>query len=261
MSDNMIYYNGSIVEFSGVNSGYVVSEEDKGYFFIKLEKNKWNVVVIENIKDEETIKKLNFVRVKANTSKINSYYIDLLMNEFPNCNQIMTDAQVFDLMIHNSLPLGDKHIRAEGSYIVDKGGVIVDRRYRVGEIIYIDGVRYKVSEDSNGEGYIELEDTEGYEVVDEGARRVVEKTHPIQYDATEANFTALSSIYFDYFNGGGQDRDKLVVSNSGDIVRRLEAISSNIRYWECFDFVPGYRVEVTPTQKESYIGEVELRSR
>mgnify|MGYP000899228135 FL=1 len=72
-------------------------------------------------------------------------------------------------------------------------------------------------------------------------------------------------MFFDYTNGqyDGEGDGGTIISNNKHVERRLRASKmSEIRYWECVDFVPGYRSKtVTSPSGTIKIAEEKISSR
>lgn len=253
-SDWTVNYNGDTVKFKDINSGYRIIENDTGVFFLKKGTDRWEVVKVSNINSPDNVKKINYVISKANTTQINDYFMTLLKKEFPNSVSYEDDAAIYSFLKFTSSFYDDEDVDRD-VYVSEYEAVIVnERKYRVGSTVYKDGQKYLVRKEPNGEGYLELilpESGAGY-TIKKGGRRIEERVHYINYlDQTGYLSPSFSSIYADYNNQNRMINDKYtVVDFNGTIERRLKASKiSEIRYWECFDFSPGYKTKVVASKE------------
>jgi len=244
----LVNYNGNNVNIKDVKSGYVI-RDDTGIFFMEIDEDLWEVIRVADIYNPENIKKINYVISKANTKQINEYFMYLLSREFPDSGTYEDTYSVYQILKSTSGFYDGRQDIGE-AYVSEYESVIVDgRRYRVGEAVYKNGQKYEVKSDSNGEGYLELvvEGDGGGFNIEGGQRRVVEEVHNIDYSIQRGYLSPfLSDIYADYNNlKWSSSSGYTVLDFDGIIERRLKASKlSEVRYWERFDFSPGYKTKV-----------------
>ena len=269
----IINHDGLIVDYKDVTEGVLNYPDGERLYFAKIGDDEWKTLLFTryDIADPYVIERINYAHSKAGTNKVNRYFVEILSNEFPWKASTETDQDMLAVFKLLTMSLASK-IQYESEkyrYISEHEAVIVNnRRYTVGQTVYFNGQRYIVKKDGRGEGYLDLAEYptgKGFIVTDE-KRMEKEVVHHIDYTRGKVTSQAAGSgVFFDYTNGqyDGEGDGGTIISNNKHVERRLRASKmSEIRYWECVDFVPGYRSKtVTSPSGTIKIAEEKISSR
>ena len=267
----IINHDGLIIDYKDTTEGLINRPDGGRVYFVKLNDNSWKIVEFDSIeaRDEKVISKINYAHSKAGTNRVNRYFMQVLEEEFPNSTRLITDSEIQNIFRVQTIYLSKKikHESEQYAYTSEYEAVVVHgKRYVVGQTVHLNGNKYIVKKDGQGEGYLDLVNYpigKGAIVTDE-KRYTKEVVHYIDYSKGKVTSQAAGSdVFFDYTNGQVDKNGKsTIISNNKHVERRLRASKiSEIRYWECVDFVPGYRAKTIISEDKFNTGEVRVSSK
>jgi hypothetical protein len=264
----IINYDGLIVNFKDTTEGLLNYPNGHREYFAKIGDNQWLTVDLD-MRNPDVVEKINYAHSKAGTNKVNKYFVELLAKEFPRREATITDRQMLNTFkaMTRTLASSIKYKSDKHRYVSDYEAVVVNnQRYTLGQTVNLDGQKYIVKKEANGEGYLDIAEYppgKGF-VVTEGKRYVREVVHHIDYTQGKV-FSQTENIggFFEYINGiHDSKRNGTIITNDKHVERWLKAPKiSEIRYWECVDFIPGHRSKADTTGEKISIKEEKIGSR
>lgn len=254
MGDWYTNYDGLIIDFKDITEGVLDYHDGRRIYFRKINDDNWQTVSFSKVDMDDfyIVDQINLVHAKTGTKKVNKYFMELLSQTFPEKTSILTHSEMLYIFQSYTVSLAKK-IKYESEkyrYISEPNAVIVNgERYFEGQTVYFGGHKYVVKKDNNGNGYLDLAEYpqgKGF-IVTEEQTVTKEVAHNIEYEFGQVTSQfGGSEVFFDYTNGQYDPTEGSTIVKGGSAVeRRIRAPkTSDVKYWECVDFVPGVRTEV-----------------